>query len=183
MTSEPRKRRAYSKAPAGKYAKRRGQCAIRTPVRAGKPRGPTLVSIFMHALIVARASRIRDKNRRPCTDIPDQFAEAAGFAHVRPAQVAGSLASGRGLPKREPRNSPKGSRDRLPQFYQWPPTSASRACRRYKKSPHGTRSGSVGILPLSYLGAPTPASPHGCAPARRSVKTTARERSGPRARF
>lgn len=40
-------------------------------MRAGKPRGPTLVSIFMHAIIVARASRIRDKAAAPCNDIPD----------------------------------------------------------------------------------------------------------------
>ena len=42
-------------------------------MRAGKPRGPTLVSIFMHAFIVARVSRVRDKSRRPYTDIPDQL--------------------------------------------------------------------------------------------------------------
>lgn len=43
-----------------------------------------------------------------------------------------------GLPKREPRNSPKGSRDRLTQFYLGAPTTASRPCRRYEKPPHGT---------------------------------------------
>ena len=60
MTDAPRKRRAYSKAPAGALVPA-GACAVRRPVRAGKSRGPTLVSIFMHAFIVARVSRVRDK--------------------------------------------------------------------------------------------------------------------------
>ena len=64
-----------------------------------------------------------------------------------------------GLPKREPPSYPKMPSDRLPQFYPWPPTTASRPCRRYEKPPHGTRSGSVGILPLAYLAACASASP------------------------
>ena len=39
-------------------------------MRAGKPRGPTLVSIFMHALIVARASHVRDKAAAPGLTFP-----------------------------------------------------------------------------------------------------------------
>nr|DAY45915.1 MAG TPA: hypothetical protein [Caudoviricetes sp.] len=38
------------------------------------------------------------------------MAGAAGFAQLRPAQVAGSLASGRGLPKIEPCDSQEGPR-------------------------------------------------------------------------
>ena len=57
-----------------------------------------------------------------------------------------------GLPKREPHSSTNGPHDRLRPFYQWPPTSASRPCRRYEKPPHGTQSGSVGIwCPYSTL--------------------------------
>nr|DAX61982.1 MAG TPA: hypothetical protein [Caudoviricetes sp.] len=51
---------------------------------------------------------------------------------MRPAQVAGSLASGRGLPNREPPSYPKMPSDRLPQFYLDAPTTASRACRVYE---------------------------------------------------
>lgn len=34
-------------------------------MRAGKPRGPTLVSICMHAFTIARVSRVRDKKPPP----------------------------------------------------------------------------------------------------------------------
>ena len=141
-----------------------GSRAFRTPVRAGNP-GADPGSICVRLLQAYHGGplmgQVRDKSRRPCTDFPDQFAEAAGFAHVRPAHVAGPLASGRGLPNREPHSYPKMPSDRLPQFYLDAPTSASRPGRRYEKSPHGTRSGSVGILPLAYLAAGTSTSPHG----------------------
>lgn len=51
--------------------------------------------------------------------------------------------------------------DLLPIFYLGAPTTASRQRRRYEKSPHGTRSGSVGALPPSL-----PRGGHICVPTR-----------------
>lgn len=39
-------------------------------MRAGKPRGPTLVSICMHAIIVTPVSQIRDKAAAPGLTFP-----------------------------------------------------------------------------------------------------------------
>lgn len=98
-------------------------------MRADKPRGPTLVSICMHALIVARASQIRDKNRRPCTDIPDQLQRRRGLRMLGQRMWPGLSPREGGLPKHGPGHLCVKSRgptgDLLSIFYLGAHTSAS----------------------------------------------------------
>lgn len=74
-------------------------------MRAGKPRGPTLVSIFMHAFIVARVSHVRDKAAAPGLTFP-------------------IMTKGGGICARTDQSGKSG--DLLPLFYLGVPTSAYR---------------------------------------------------------
>ena len=145
---------------------------------AGKPRGPTLVSIFMHAFIVARMSHVRDKTAAPALTFP--IICRGGGVCACEASAGGRVSRvGARFTQERTAQLPEVSSDRLPRFYPWPPTSASRACRRYEKSPHGTMRKCGDLLPLAYLAAGTSARPPGRYE-HRSVKTMDRERSAPR---
>ena len=71
-------------------------------MRAGKPRGPTLVSIFMHAFIVARASRIRDKAAAPALTFPISLQRRRDLRMLGQRMWPGLSLRESGLPKHGP---------------------------------------------------------------------------------
>lgn len=137
-----------------------GSRAFRTPVRAGKPRGPTLVSIFMHALIVARVSHVRDKAAAPAMTFP---INSRGGGVCACEASAGGRASrfGKAVYPRENRATPRRGRaiGYRNSTTGRPHLRPGRAVDT--RSPHTEPRGSVGILPPAYLAACASASPRG----------------------